>query len=148
MPSLPHAGGIELWLQSHNVGHEAYVFEIKGLTIIDSCRCGNEFCYVCGLRWKTCRCELWDEHQLVNRANQVFERQPQPVVRGPEYRQQRLQGIIQELRGRHECGHEGRWKRIDGPHRCEQCRYMLPNFILECRYCNIRACVRCRMNRL
>ncbi|CAL5352841.1 unnamed protein product [Camellia sinensis] len=33
------------------------------------CRCGYEFCYICGAEWKnkkaTCRCPLWDERNIV-----------------------------------------------------------------------------------
>lgn len=34
-----------------------------------TCLCGNEFCYVCGLKWKnksaTCTCELWEETRII-----------------------------------------------------------------------------------
>jgi hypothetical protein len=34
-----------------------------------TCLCGNEFCYVCGARWKnkaaTCECPRWDETRIV-----------------------------------------------------------------------------------
>ncbi|GLJ26381.1 hypothetical protein SUGI_0508370 [Cryptomeria japonica] len=34
-----------------------------------TCRCGFEFCYVCGAEWKnkhaTCKCALWDEHHII-----------------------------------------------------------------------------------
>ncbi|KAI1468567.1 uncharacterized protein F4812DRAFT_427308 [Daldinia caldariorum] len=33
-----------------------------------TCRCGFQFCYVCGDRWKTCECVHWDEHRLYTRA--------------------------------------------------------------------------------
>ncbi|RYP54640.1 hypothetical protein DL770_010955 [Monosporascus sp. CRB-9-2] len=39
-----------------------------------TCRCGFEFCYVCGSRWKTCKCEHWDEHRLLERAQQIDAR--------------------------------------------------------------------------
>ncbi|RYO75013.1 hypothetical protein DL766_007819 [Monosporascus sp. MC13-8B] len=39
-----------------------------------TCRCGFQFCYVCGSRWKTCQCEQWDERRLLERAEQIDAR--------------------------------------------------------------------------
>ncbi|RYP65651.1 hypothetical protein DL771_008203 [Monosporascus sp. 5C6A] len=39
-----------------------------------TCRCGFQFCYVCGSEWKTCQCEHWDEHRLLERAQQIDAR--------------------------------------------------------------------------
>ncbi|XP_057956587.1 E3 ubiquitin-protein ligase RSL1-like [Malania oleifera] len=37
------------------------------------CRCGYEFCYTCGAEWKnkkaTCRCPLWEEHNILYAGN-------------------------------------------------------------------------------
>lgn len=49
------------------------------------CRCGYQFCYNCGTQWKTCRCEHWDEHRLLERAIQIdardqLEEAPDEVV--------------------------------------------------------------------
>eukprot|EP01018_Ginkgo_biloba_P025928 Gb_25517 [translate_table: standard] len=34
-----------------------------------TCRCGHEFCYICGAEWRnkkaTCTCKLWDEHNII-----------------------------------------------------------------------------------
>ncbi|KAL1968066.1 hypothetical protein VTN77DRAFT_2196 [Rasamsonia byssochlamydoides] len=30
-----------------------------------TCICRTEFCYACGLRWKTCQCPIWDENRLL-----------------------------------------------------------------------------------
>ena len=38
------------------------------------CRCGAQFCYSCGERWKSCACPLWDEPRLLRRANQIVDR--------------------------------------------------------------------------
>jgi ribonuclease I len=34
------------------------------------CPCGAQFCYVCGLKWQTCSCELWNEDRLRGQSPQ------------------------------------------------------------------------------
>ncbi|CAM6089606.1 unnamed protein product [Calypogeia fissa] len=35
-----------------------------------TCKCGYEFCYICGAEWKdkqaTCKCKLWDENNIID----------------------------------------------------------------------------------
>ncbi|THW44344.1 hypothetical protein D6D21_04939 [Aureobasidium pullulans] len=64
----------------------------------------------------------------------------------PDY-QRLVDQIRDNLEANHECDHE-KWRWISGPHRCEECNFQLPNYIFECRQCRIRACWRCRRNRL
>lgn len=40
------------------------------------CPCGAQFCYVCGLRWKTCSCAHADDARLLDRAAQIVARDP------------------------------------------------------------------------
>jgi hypothetical protein len=56
--------------------------------------------------------------------------------------------MVQHLLERHECDHDEFWPRIPGAHQCEECNDHLPNYILQCGQCGIRACRRCRLNRL
>jgi len=35
-----------------------------------------EFYYVCGVQWEDCGCEQWDESRLINRANDIVDRDP------------------------------------------------------------------------
>lgn len=117
-----------------------------------TCLCRAEFCYHCGRRWKTCECELWAEERLVNRAEVIMERQ---VREGPrnqaavvgQARQLQIREIAEQLRRDHECDHD-RWRYVGGRHECEECHHTLPQYIFECRQCRLRACNRCRRNRL
>ena len=151
MCTMPECCRVELRLRSHNVSWPSSVTSITAnLCRIDRCRCGHQFCYLCGVRWKDCTCELFNEDRLLERAGQIADRpQPRgaPAVLEAD-RNERVQAIAQELRDRHDCEHEGRWRRIDGRSRCEECGHWLRDFILECRHCMLRACVRCRRNRL
>lgn len=65
-------------MQSHNVSADKSVRRWTALTISISCRCGAHFCYVCGQRWKSCGCILWEEPRLLARAAQVVDRNPNP----------------------------------------------------------------------
>lgn len=33
-----------------------------------TCRCGFQFCYICAVKWKACRCPQWDEGRLLETA--------------------------------------------------------------------------------
>ncbi|RMX87040.1 hypothetical protein D0867_15703 [Hortaea werneckii] len=46
-----------------------------------SCRCGFQFCYVCGASWKTCGCPQAHEARLYARARQIIDRDPTPTRR-------------------------------------------------------------------
>ena len=94
-------------------------------------------------------CIVYDADMLLRRAEQIARRPQQPDAPGGYVpRPVRIQQIAQELRERHDCDHRGRWRRVEGPHQCEECHSRLRNFILECRHCMLQACVRCRCNRL
>ena len=110
-----------------------------------SCLCRAEFCYVCGERWRTCDCPQWNEERLYARAVQIAQRGNQPG--NARVQQQRVEQAAENLRERHECNHQS-WTYVHGPHECEECHYQLPQYIFECRQCRLRACNRCRRNRL
>ena len=113
-----------------------------------SCLCGAQFCYVCGLRWKTCTCPQWDDARLLARATQVVRRvRPDERPHNAQAEQHQIQRAVQNLRERHECNHQ-RWQYVRGPNRCEECHHTLSEYIFECGQCQLRACNRCRRNRL
>ncbi|KAL5339366.1 hypothetical protein BJX70DRAFT_408084 [Aspergillus crustosus] len=138
-----------------------------------TCHCGHQFCYNCGERWKTCNCEQWDEHRLYERAYEIIDREPNPNLNntapiptglptpgaaGAEVNNDRVAEFeraraalvartVQQLRENHECEHD-QWRWVRGRHQCEECYFRLPQYIFECRQCRLRACNRCRRNRL
>ncbi len=109
------------------------------------CRCGAQFCYVCGAQWRNCGCDQWHEPRLYARANEIVDREPAP--RNPAVRDIEVEQAAQMLRERHDCGHAN-WKCVTGPHQREECHHHLPQYIFECRRCRIQACNRCRRHRL
>lgn len=111
------------------------------------CRCRHEFCYLCGQKWKRCMCPVFDERRLLQRAEHIADR-PQDPAGLVAPREERVQQIVRNLRERHECGHDGRWERIQGLAVCEHCEDTLEEYILECPQCLLRACNRCKLNRV
>ncbi|KAL4940035.1 hypothetical protein BDV06DRAFT_213806 [Aspergillus oleicola] len=65
------------------------------------CRCGAEFCYNCGTRWKKCTCAEWDPYRLRARAYQIIDRDAnRPADEAPEDAD--VAKTMQTLRENHE----------------------------------------------
>ncbi|TFK17764.1 IBR domain-containing protein [Coprinopsis marcescibilis] len=115
-----------------------------------TCRCRTEFCYVCGVLWKNCPCDQWDEQRLVVaaefRAENVMggqeAREAQPEVFG-----QRVEQAMENLRANHGCENHD-WRGRTGGGNCEECGDYLPVFLKMCRSCSLVVCRRCSLNRL
>uniref|UniRef100_A0A093VNJ9 Copia protein n=1 Tax=Talaromyces marneffei PM1 TaxID=1077442 RepID=A0A093VNJ9_TALMA len=66
-----------------------------------TCKCRAEFCYRCGVAWKNCSCERWNEERLVARAEEVVDRDAlQPLA--PRDREIRVAQMQEDLRENHE----------------------------------------------
>lgn len=125
-----------------------------------SCRCGHQFCYVCGVRWRGCSCAPWQGQRLHSRAEMVLARQPLPAAGTrnsagtlqAQFRthQARLDTIAARLVGNpdHECPHPKNWRRFKGYHRCEICHKDKKETVGECKRCFIVACYHCRRFRM
>lgn len=142
---MPTIGGVGIRLPSFEVSCFKSL-TLKGYRLMYCrCHCQAEFCYVCGEPWKTCECAQWEEERLYDRAHRIVARQPQNI--GQPQERALIEAAVNNLRTRHECDHE-KWKYVGGRHQCEECSHTLPSYIFECRQCQIRACNRCRRNRL
>lgn len=71
-----------------------------------TCRCGHQFCYACGLRWKTCRCRILDIANAGNGGEADFvaaQERYMEALRGVEARTRQLREaqlvLVQALRG-------------------------------------------------
>ena len=148
MSFMPQSSGAGYWMQPHKYDLRPMKCIIFTPTdIVVACICGGQFCYVCGVRWKNCRCAHWDEARLVTRANAIVDRD----ARGQQMNPARRAGLLERERhnviASHQCTH-ATWRCQYGQQRCEECRQMLPRYIFECCQCRILACRRCRFNRL
>ncbi|KAK3900034.1 IBR finger domain-protein [Staphylotrichum tortipilum] len=111
-----------------------------------TCICRAEFCYECGLRWKTCRCEQWEEERLYVQAGEIVDRAAR-VPMDAARRERLVQREMRNQRRHHECvDHD--WSTLYGEYSCQTCHDDLPQYIYECETCRILACRRCRYHRL
>ncbi|KAH8695674.1 hypothetical protein BGW36DRAFT_299454 [Talaromyces proteolyticus] len=117
-----------------------------------TCRCGREFCYICGNVWRSCNCPLWHENRLVEMANEAVDEEVEPNA-DAGVRQGLFNRIVENLRRHEEVGCEhhrsSQWRwRNQGSLQCEVCDYVLPEYIFMCTNCRMRACNRCKRHRL
>ena len=123
------------------------------LTLHLACPCKNQFCYLCGVKWKKCKCPQWSEERLMDRAEQLVNfdlMRRQRRQRLEAHRAVNREAEIEEMRRNimetHECTHTS-WRRRTGGS-CAECHDDLPTYLFECTRCRIAACRRCRFNRL
>ncbi|TDZ20541.1 hypothetical protein Cob_v006699 [Colletotrichum orbiculare MAFF 240422] len=81
-----------------------------------TCRCGTQFCYLCGRQWKTCACAQWSEERLLARANAIVDRDANALFMNPEGRARRVEREAHNLVMNHQCTHDT-WKSRGGSHR-------------------------------
>ncbi|KAF2663813.1 hypothetical protein BT63DRAFT_112458 [Microthyrium microscopicum] len=116
-----------------------------------TCKCNYHFCYRCAVEWKKCECPVWEEAQLLARAEEVVAREAVHPLQ-PEEQQVRVVEMRQELIDQHECNHPGKFERInrvDGPRFvCEICDCRPKKWVLRCRRCHIQVCLECRLHRV
>jgi len=114
-----------------------------------TCICKTEFCYLCGLRWKTCACPQWDEDRLIERAEVMVNDNRGPANNHLDHAQQ-VAYAAEHLRDNHECVHERfRGIREEGrDYQCEVCSQEFKTWIYQCRQFWMTICNTCRHNRM
>ncbi|KAK1772808.1 hypothetical protein QBC33DRAFT_554251 [Phialemonium atrogriseum] len=89
------------------------------------CQCGAEFCYVCGLRSRTCICDQWNEPQLYARGAELHEQQWGPNVDEGQ-RDRLIRREMENILETRDCNHES-WLYRRGSRQCDECREDLPD---------------------
>lgn len=104
-----------------------------------TCKCGHEFCFSCTRKWRTCSCAMWEEVNLVRRAEAVAEVQNIPVAQVRD----RLQ---ENNRGGAEC-YDHKMRSYGGQAACDDCGWNMPQFFYRCNGCYETRCRRCMLFR-
>jgi hypothetical protein len=94
-----------------------------------TCRCRNQFCYLCGAKWKSCTCPQADEDYLIRPLPVIPVAPVQAPVPAP------VPGL-----------HEQEWLRVENV-RCEGCGARHLPWVMQCSGCDLAHCWRCIHNR-
>lgn len=129
----------------HVVSHSAFAPYISNRLCDDiACRCGHQFCYLCGRQWRTCNCPQWNERNLWAQGGEIAAaaaaqvrarararaRAPAPAARP-----------VQPAGCRHRSYRP--FDRVDGQDECDDCGTEMPQYILSCPECELVLCLRC-----
>lgn len=95
-----------------------------------TCRCRQQFCYICAVPWKNCTCPQWDEGRLIARAQgRVQDQFGEQNEQGPAVFRERVEEETANLRHNHGCFvHE--WTYHRGRGRCEECGEKMSSYRL------------------
>ncbi|KAL4886974.1 hypothetical protein BJY04DRAFT_44369 [Aspergillus karnatakaensis] len=102
------------------------------------CSCGAQFCYLCGSKWKSCRCNSTDEVRWHQRRGQ-FQR---------EHRRHDPDRNNEDRRCVHLPSNFVREERTGPSFMCDMCDDRDRETIMRCRQCPFRICPRCWLRRL
>ena len=151
LPFLQVSGPAPQWMQPYDASLTIWRVNDLPADCLSRCRCKAESCYRCGVEWKNCPCAVADEHRMLERAEEVVDRDAAPGL-APAERHQRVRRVEAQLMEHHECDHPGRFQRIFGGGRqgfqCELCDDHHRKYILRCRHCFLEVCEDCRRNRI
>ncbi|ENH70770.1 Putative E3 ubiquitin-protein ligase ARI10, partial [Fusarium oxysporum f. sp. cubense race 1] len=100
-----------------------------------SCRCGHQFCYLCGRQWKTCNCPQWDERRLMAQAGELAAARARAPAPAPVARP------VQPLGCRHRNYRP--FDRVEGEDECNDCGSEMRQYIFSCPNCELVLCRRC-----
>lgn len=118
------------------------------------CRCGHQFCYVCGMKWKTCNCPQWEEARLQSEAGTrvqgMMRRQGWQLT--TEAFQEAVAQMAERLRTPQPCTGQGHaWRKLKGSINapCSNCGFYLRHFCFMCENenCGACICIDCRFHR-
>ena len=107
-----------------------------------TCRCTYDYCHVCGLRWKTCHCPVWDEAKIDREARNRA---------GPRANIEQINLVAAGIRNEAaDCGgNDHSWQRRDSyGGNCRNCAFTMYAYYHRCTRCDFRACYTCVHHRL
>ncbi|KAH8198446.1 hypothetical protein TruAng_007378 [Truncatella angustata] len=121
-----------------------------------TCRCGQEFCYVCGGAWRgadgqrICQCPHWEERNIVAaQAEDILDREGGDQLILDAWGQLGLDPEVEDQQVNHRCEvrrHQWQFRRRSDE--CENCHHDISDFIFECNTCGMIVCKRCRRYQL
>jgi hypothetical protein len=111
-------------------------------------KCGAQFCYVCGVRWKECASETADVDRIEEQAEEIVDIDEELDILD-DTRYERTEEIGRALLDHNQCDHPQCFQRITegtpiGGFRCVVCQERNDEYILECEECLLEACEDCR----
>lgn len=127
-------------MQPHHVGSQMRRFNLTD--IHPRCICKAEWCYVCGAAWQTCKCPVWDEAMLLERAARDIQRAPagHNAAALPAARQ--IQARVAQLRDNHDCQHIT-FRKVGGVSDCDNCGLECRMYFNRCQQCHLDLCYVC-----